>query len=141
MSFDVWWTPAGAASAKKLDKPIADAVDRVEVELERAGCAAASYRLTGEILEHVCVVRLPYDYRMLVAFPSEREVAILLGAGADLSEPAVPAGRHRVRSDRDRHHRCPLLFAELGPELKALLARQDELVAELVGLLNDARRP
>jgi hypothetical protein len=88
VSFDVWWTPAGAASAKKLDKPIADAVDRVEVELERAGCAAASYRLTGEILEHVCVVRLPYDYRMLVAFPSEREVAILL-VGRHVRSPVL----------------------------------------------------
>jgi hypothetical protein len=32
-----------------------------------------------------------------------------------------------------------VLFAELGPALEALLLRQDELVAELVGLLNDAR--
>jgi hypothetical protein len=41
VSFDVWWTPAGAASVKGLDKPIADAVDRVEAELERVGCAAS----------------------------------------------------------------------------------------------------
>ena len=88
MSFDVWWTPAGAASAKGLDKPIADAVDRVEAELERVGCAAASYRLTGEILEHICVVHLPYDYRMLVAFPSEREVAILL-VGRHVRSPVL----------------------------------------------------
>ena len=33
-----------------------------------------------------------------------------------------------------------VLFAELGPELEALLLRQDEIVAELVRLLNDARR-
>jgi hypothetical protein len=31
-------------------------------------------------------------------------------------------------------------FTELGPALQALLARQDELVAELVGLLKAARR-
>jgi hypothetical protein len=31
-------------------------------------------------------------------------------------------------------------FAELGPALQALRVRQDELVAELVDLLNDARR-
>jgi len=31
-------------------------------------------------------------------------------------------------------------LTELGPALKALLVRQDELVAELVRLLNDARR-
>lgn len=88
MSFDVWWTPAGAASAKKLDKPIADAVNRAEAELERAGCAAASYRLTGEVLERVCVVRLPYDYRMLVSFPGEQEVAILL-VGRHVRSPAL----------------------------------------------------
>ncbi|MGO9247672.1 MAG: hypothetical protein ACLQQB_09850 [Solirubrobacteraceae bacterium] len=88
MSFDVWWTPAGAASAKKLDKPIADAVDRVESELERVGCAVASYRLTGEILEHICVVHLPYDYRMLVAFPSDQEVSILL-VGRHVRSPAL----------------------------------------------------
>jgi hypothetical protein len=88
VSFDVWWTPAGAASAKKLDKPIVDAVDRVEGELKRVGCAAASYRLTGEILERICVVRLPYDYRMLVAFPSEREVSILL-VGRHVRNPVL----------------------------------------------------
>ena len=88
MSFDVWWTPAGAASVKGLDKPIADAVDRVEAELERVSCAAASYRLTGEILERICVVRLPYDYRMLVAFPSEREVSVLL-VGRHIRNPLL----------------------------------------------------
>jgi hypothetical protein len=31
-------------------------------------------------------------------------------------------------------------FTEMGPALEALLVRQDEIVAELVGLLNDARR-
>jgi hypothetical protein len=88
VSFDVWWTPAGDVSAKGLDKPIADAVDRVEAELERVGCAAASYRLTGEILERICVVRLPYDYRMLVAFPSELEVSILL-VGRHVRNPVL----------------------------------------------------
>jgi hypothetical protein len=33
-------------------------------------------------------VRLPYDYRMLVAFPSEREVSILL-VGRHLRNPAL----------------------------------------------------
>jgi hypothetical protein len=32
-------------------------------------------------------------------------------------------------------------FAELDPALRALRARQDEIVAELVDLLNRARRP
>ncbi len=33
-----------------------------------------------------------------------------------------------------------LRFAELRPALEALLVRQDEVIAELVGLLGDARR-
>lgn len=78
MSFEVWWTPTAIASAQGLDRPIARRVDEAEAELERAGCAAAGYRLTGELAERICVVHLVYDYRMLTAFPSVREVAILL---------------------------------------------------------------
>lgn len=78
MSFDVWWTPTAIASAQGLDRPVARRVDEAEAELERVGCAAAGYRLTGEPAERICVVHLVYDCRMLTAFPSAREVAILL---------------------------------------------------------------
>lgn len=88
MSFDVWWTPTAVVSAKKLDKVIADAVDRVQAELERAGCAAADYRLTGDVLDRICVIKLPYDYRMLVTFPSEQEVTVLL-VGRHVRNPAL----------------------------------------------------
>jgi len=88
VSFDVWWTPTAAASARTLDKPIADAVDRAQAELEQAGCAAADYRLTGEVLERICVIKLPYDYRMLIAFPSEQEVAVLL-VGRHVRSPTL----------------------------------------------------
>jgi len=63
-------------------------------------------------------------------------IADLRALGAQWSEVELldPANLDSVT------HAIQLRFAELGPELEALTARQDEIVAELVALLGDARR-
>lgn len=45
------------------------------VELEHQGCAAAGYRLTGEMLDHICCRHLSRDARMLIMWPVEEEAA------------------------------------------------------------------
>lgn len=101
MTFEVTWTPTGERSARELDRPIAEAVDAAEDELSRRGCDAADYRLTGDFVDRICVVRLSYDYRLLVCFPAAEEVVVLL------------VGRH-VKSPRlDVYMR---LYAALGLE-------------------------
>ena len=54
------------------------AAKAARARLERLGCAAANYRLSGEGVEHICSVKLRDNWRMLVFFPAEHEVAILL---------------------------------------------------------------
>jgi hypothetical protein len=58
-------------------------------ELERHGCAAADYRLSGADVEHICIVGLPRRHRMVIAFPAEDEVTILLVGPHDETNPEV----------------------------------------------------
>ncbi len=49
-----------------------------EEALEREGCAAADYRLSGELADRFCSLHLMRDWRMVVGFPSPSEVVVLL---------------------------------------------------------------
>lgn len=56
--------------------------------LERVGCDAAGYRLSGEGLDRLCSVHLWGHWRMLIAFP-EPAVAVVLDIGEHLAhDPA-----------------------------------------------------
>lgn len=50
--------------------------------LERSGCEAAGYRLTGQTVERLCVVHLYGSWRLLLAFP-EPDVVIDVGQHLD----------------------------------------------------------
>lgn len=76
--FDVWPTPIAAQDLRALRGDVRKAARRVRAELERSGCRAAKYRLSGNGLERICVITPPHAYRMLVAFPNAREVAVLM---------------------------------------------------------------
>lgn len=65
------------------------AARRLHRELERSGCRAAGYRLSGKGVEHVCSVRLRDNWRMLVFFPAEDQVSILLVGPHDRENPQV----------------------------------------------------
>jgi hypothetical protein len=49
--------------------------------LEAEGCAAADYRLTGEVVERICSLHVYGRYRALVCFPDEESVVVVLVAG------------------------------------------------------------
>jgi hypothetical protein len=52
--------------------------------LERVGCDAAGYRLSGEAVDRLCVVHLWGDWRLLIAFP-EPQVAVIIDVGEHLA--------------------------------------------------------
>ena len=52
--------------------------------LERSGCEAAGYRLTGPTLERLCMVHLYGSWRLLLAFP-EPELAVVADIGEHLA--------------------------------------------------------
>lgn len=47
-------------------------------ELENLGCAAADYRLWGDGLDRLCAVHFYADWRAIVAFPSRKEITVLM---------------------------------------------------------------
>lgn len=87
--FDVWPTPIATDDFETLPDDVDKAVNQKLRELQRRGCAVADYRLSGADVEHICIVRLPRRNRMVVAFPAEEEVAILLVGPHNETNPEV----------------------------------------------------
>jgi hypothetical protein len=85
--FDVWLTPEAAEDVRALRGQQAHAVKRARAELERIGCQAAHYRLSGAGVEHLCVLKLRDSFRMVLLFPAANEVAILLVGPHDRENP------------------------------------------------------
>lgn len=56
--------------------------------LARHGCKAANYRLSGHPVDHLCVVTLGRDFRMIIGFPAPGEVAVLL-IGRHVNSPST----------------------------------------------------
>lgn len=52
--------------------------------LERSGCTAAGYRLTGQTVERLCVVHLYGSWRLLLAF-AEPDLAVVVDVGEHLA--------------------------------------------------------
>ncbi|MDQ1517372.1 MAG: hypothetical protein QOE80_3202 [Actinomycetota bacterium] len=52
--------------------------------LERVGCDAAGYRLSGDGVDRLCVVHLWGEWRLLLAFP-EPDVAVIIDIGEHLA--------------------------------------------------------
>jgi hypothetical protein len=77
-SFDVWRTHIGEEDYRKVRADVQQVVDSKEDALARDGCAAADYRLSGELADRFCSLHLMRDWRMIVGFPAPGEVAVLL---------------------------------------------------------------
>lgn len=58
----------------KARKSFDAAVERLAAE----GCKAGDYRLTGEGLEHICSMQFYGRHRVLVCFPDEESIVVLL---------------------------------------------------------------
>jgi plasmid maintenance system killer protein len=78
--FDVWFTPVGREDYSHLRADLRRQVDAVAAALASSGCAAADYRLAGTDSDvgRICVVHLSRDWRLILGFPADNEVAVLL---------------------------------------------------------------
>ncbi len=74
-----------------------ESFDEAVRRLAAEGCKAGDYRLTGEGVDHICAVHLYGRYRLLVCFPDDRRVVVLLmGEHAD-DDPEVDVYRSLYR--------------------------------------------
>src|SRR5664279_2803647 len=87
--FDVWPTPTAAEDLSELRGEHAQAAKEARALLEKSGCKAAHYRLSGKGVEHVCVLKLRDNWRMLLMFPAADEVAILLVGPHERENPEI----------------------------------------------------
>lgn len=87
--FDVWPTPTAAEDLGELRGAHAEAAREARALLESSGCKAAHYRLSGEGVEHICVLKLRDNWRMLLMFPAAKEVAILLVGPHERENPEI----------------------------------------------------
>jgi hypothetical protein len=78
VSFRVSATPTAKRQADALRGKAARAYEDALLRLEAEGCAAADYRLTGEIVDQICSLHLYGRYRALVCFPDETSVVVAL---------------------------------------------------------------
>lgn len=85
----MWPTPIGGEDIAGLHGDVRAAANQKQQQLRRHGCPAADYRLSGADVEHICIVKLPRKHRMVVAFPSDEEVVILLVGPHDDTNPEV----------------------------------------------------
>lgn len=63
------------------------AYDQFLRELRSQGCKALGYRLTGDVVEHLCVKHLPRALRVVVAFTAEDEAIIVIVGPHDDDDP------------------------------------------------------
>lgn len=137
--FDVWLTRDAAEDVKILRGPQARAVKQARAELQKIGCRAAHYRLSGAGVEHLCVLRLRDNFRMVLLFPAEDEVTVLLVGPHERENPDLDVYRRLyealgVEVPDDEHRRpacCEDGHPPVDPELLGrLIDRTKELTQQ-----------
>jgi hypothetical protein len=68
VTVEVRTTPLASKIIEELPWRSRVAYDQFEADLASRGCAALAYRLSGDVLEHLCVVHLIGAMRVIVAF-------------------------------------------------------------------------
>ncbi len=75
--FQIKVTLIAHESVKRLKGKVQADFSEAVIDFAHRGCAAAHYRLTGEVVEHVCCRHLYGSWRLLAAFPDDRTVVVL----------------------------------------------------------------
>jgi len=137
--FDVWLTREAAEDVKALRGAQARAVKQARAELQRIGCRAAHYRLSGADVEHFCVLKLRDNFRMVLLFPADDEVAVLLVGPHERENPGLDVYRRLYEAlgveVPDDEHRRPACCEDGQPPvdpklLERLLDRTKELTQQ-----------
>lgn len=89
MAVDVELTQIAERQRKGLRNTHATRFDRWLDQLKHEGCRALGYRLTGQILDHLCVRHLSGNLRVVVAFPAPGVATIVLIGPHDDTDPGL----------------------------------------------------
>ena len=89
MAVEVRATPLANKIIEELPRRSRRAYDQFEADLAARGCAAQAYRLSGDLLDHLCVVHLIGTLRVIVAFESAEVAYVVLVGNHDDSRPPL----------------------------------------------------
>ena len=89
MTVEVRATPLANKIIEELPRRSRRAYDEFEADLAARGCAALTYRLSGDLLDHLCVVHLIGTVRVIVAFESAEVAYVILAGNHDDSRPPL----------------------------------------------------
>jgi hypothetical protein len=92
-------TPTARRQAVALRRKAAAAYGEIVERLAAEGCAAADYRLTGDIVNRFCALHFYARYRALVRFPEDEHVVLILIAEHDRGSKDVYAAALRTARD------------------------------------------
>lgn len=113
---------------ESLPKSLRTAYNQFEADLATRGCAALAYRLSGDFLDHLCVVHLTGQLRVIVGFESAEVVYVLLVGKHDRERPPMDVYQQLYElaghepSDQAGRDKPPCCDAETGePPVDAAL--------------------
>jgi hypothetical protein len=93
VAVEVRATPLANKIIDQLPHRSRRAYDQFEGDLAARGCAALTYRLSGDLLDHLCVVHLIGAMRVIVAFESAEVAYVILAGDHDESQPPLDVYR------------------------------------------------
>lgn len=114
------------------------------MDLAHRGCEALDYRLTGDVVEHLCVRHLYGRHRAIVCFPGEDEAVILLVAEHLKADDPVNiyALLYRLlelKGPMEPRTKPPCCDEQSGPPLETELLERLEAGLKELGSLRDAQ--
>jgi hypothetical protein len=96
VAVEVRATPLANKIIEELPRRSRRAYDQFEVDLAARGCAALAYRLSGGLLDHLCVAHLIGTMRVIVVFESAEVAYVVLVGNHDDSRPPLDVYRQLV---------------------------------------------
>jgi hypothetical protein len=93
MAVEVRATRLANKIIEELPRRSRRAYDRFETDLAARGCASLAYRLSGDLLGHLCVAHLTGPMRVIVAFESAEVAHVVLVGSHDDSRPPLDVYR------------------------------------------------
>jgi len=89
VTVEVRATPLANKVIEGLPRKARNAYDQFEADLAARGCAALAYRLSGGFLDHLCVIHLTGQMRVIVAFESPEIAYVVLIGKHDRDRPPL----------------------------------------------------
>jgi hypothetical protein len=136
VAVEVRATPLANKIIEELPRRSRRAYDQFEADLAARRCAALAYRLSGGLLDHLCVAHLIGTMRVIVAFESAEVAYVVLVGNHHDSRPPLEVYRQLYAlaghepPDQARRDKPPCCDTETG-EPPADSGWLDELLARM----------